>query len=89
MKWRITWLGLLFAAVLTRALGVVYSQHQSRTLFTELQALQALRDELGVEWGRLQLEQSTWAAHGRIENIAAEKLHMHLPSVASMVTVEP
>jgi cell division protein FtsL len=89
MKRRVTWLGLLFVAVLTSALGVVYCKYQSRILFTELQALQALRDELGVEWGRLQLEQSTWAAHGRIETVAGEHLHMHLPSVGSIVTVEP
>lgn len=89
MKWGATWLCLLFAAVLASALSVVYSKHQSRTLFIELQALQTLRDEMSVEWGRLQLEQSTWAAHGRIENIAAQRLHMHLPTVASMITVEP
>jgi cell division protein FtsL len=89
MKWGATWLCLLFTAVLASALGVVYSKHQSRQLFIELQALQALRDEMSIEWGRLQLEQSTWAAHGRIENIAAQRLHMHLPAVGSIITVEP
>jgi cell division protein FtsL len=89
MTWRALWLSLLFAAVLMSALGVVYSRHQSRALFTQLQALQTLRDELGIEWGRLQLEQSTWTAHGRIETIATERLHMHSPSVGSIVAVEP
>jgi cell division protein FtsL len=89
MKMPATWLSLLFAAVLTSALGVVYSKHQSRKLFIELQALQTQRDKLSVEWGRLELEQSTWAAHGRIEIIAAERLHMHLPAVSSIVAVEP
>jgi len=65
MKWSAAWLCLLFAAVLGSALGVVYSKYQNRKLFIELQALQTRRDEMSVEWGRLQLEQSTWAAHGR------------------------
>ncbi len=89
MKWPIACLVLLFAAVLTSAVGVVYSKHESRKLFIQLQALQAMRDDLSIEWGRLQLEQSTWAAHGRIETIAADRLHMHLPTVSSIVAVEP
>lgn len=88
MTWRAACVGLLFGAVLASALGVVYSKHQTRKLFIELQALQTVRDELSVEWGRLQLEQSTWAAHGRIETIAVERLHMHLPAVGSIVAVE-
>jgi cell division protein FtsL len=72
MTWRALWLSLLFAAVLMSALGVVYSRHQSRALFTQLQ-----------------LEQSTWTAHGRIETIATARLHMHSPSVGSIVAVEP
>jgi cell division protein FtsL len=87
MKHPAIWLTVLFAAVLASALGVVCSKHYSRQLFTELQALHMRRDALSIEWGRLQLEQSTWAAHGRIEVIAAERLHMHLPAVSSMVAV--
>jgi cell division protein FtsL len=82
-------LGGLFAAVLISALGVVYSKHQSRALFIELQTLQTARDELGVEWGRLQLEQSAWAVHARIETVAAERLHMRLPAVSSIIAVAP
>ena len=89
MKWSAAWLCLLFAAVLGSALGVVYSKYQNRKLFIELQALQTRRDEMSVEWGRLQLEQSTWAAHGRIENIAAQRLRMQLPEFDSIVTVQP
>ena len=57
---------LLFAS----SLGVVFSTHQARRLFVESQGLQKVRDELNTQWGRLQLEQSTWATHGRIEKIA-------------------
>jgi len=74
--WTLT---LLAAAVFASALAVVYSQHRSRALFIELQRLEATRAELDTEWGRLELEQSTWATHGRIERLAREKLNMRLP----------
>lgn len=80
---------LLAGAVFVTALGVVYTQHQARKSFVELQALQAVRDELNIEWGRLQLEQSTWATHGRIEVIARDKLEMMIPPPAAVVLVKP
>jgi cell division protein FtsL len=78
-------LGLLFAAVIVSALGVVYSKHHSRSLFTALQAEVEVRDQLNVEWGQLQLEQSTWATHGRIEDVARGRLQMTLPDARSTV----
>lgn len=69
----------LALAVLASALAVVYSQHRARALFIELQRLEATQAELDTEWGRLELEQSTWATHGRIERLAREKLDMRLP----------
>lgn len=80
---------ILLAAAVATAVGVVYSKHQSRRLFVELQQLVAERDRLEVEWGRLQLEQSTWATHGRVERIARERLHMRMPSPADIVMVDP
>jgi cell division protein FtsL len=79
----------LVAAVLATALGVVFSTHESRKLFVELQGLQKIRDELSAEWGRLQLEQSTWATHGRIERIANNKLEMVNPPPGAVVIVHP
>ncbi len=32
-----------------------------------------------VEWGQLQLEQSTWAMPTRVERIASRQLQMQLP----------
>ena len=69
-------LGLLVTA---SALAVVYSQHRSRELFVELQRLEREQAALDTEWGRLELEQSTWATHGRIERIARDRLDMRLP----------
>lgn len=65
--------------VIASALAVVYSQHQERARFAELQRLEDEQARLETEWGRLQLEQSTWATHGRIERIARERLDMRLP----------
>lgn len=70
---------VLALAVLASALAVVYSQHRSRALFIELQQLESTQAELDTEWGRLELEQSTWATQGRIERLAREKLNMRLP----------
>ncbi len=53
------------------ALGVVTSQHHARKLFVELEHEQEVTRSLEVEWGQLQLEQSTWAKHARIEKLAA------------------
>jgi cell division protein FtsL len=58
-------------------------------LFVELQQLEKERDELNVEWGRLQLEQGAWSAHGRVEQIAREKLSMRIPSSANTVIYVP
>ena len=66
------------------ALGVVTSQHQARKAFVALEQEQARQRQLEVEWGQLQLEQSTWAMHARVEKIAVEKLQMQLPDAAHM-----
>lgn len=73
--------------VVATALGVVYSKHRSRELFVELQALTAQRDELNVEWGKLMLEQSTWATPPRVEQVAREQLDMRVPSSDEIVIV--
>jgi cell division protein FtsL len=80
---------LLAVSVFVSAIGVVYSIHQSRKLFVQLQSLQAQRDEMDVEWGRLQLEQSTWATDARIEELASSKLDMIIPAPSSIVMVKP
>ena len=69
---------LLFLAIAC-ALGVVTSQHKARKLFLELQKQQDLSRQMEVEWGQLQLEQSTWALPSRVEKIASKQLQMQLP----------
>ncbi|HUL41276.1 MAG TPA: cell division protein FtsL [Burkholderiales bacterium] len=87
-----TRLNLLLALItIACALGVVTSQHKARNLFAELQKQQELSSQLDVEWGQLQLEQSTWATHARIEKIASRILQMHVPDAkhTQVITREP
>jgi cell division protein FtsL len=88
MALRQSLLVLLVLAVLASALGVAYSKHQSRRLFVGLQALYAERDALGVEWGRLQLEQSTLATPIRIENMARQRLGMFVPAADRIAIIK-
>ncbi len=86
---RISLVALLGLAVLGSALAVVYAKFQSRSLFAELQALRKVQDKMDVEWGQLQLEQSTWATHGRVESAARKRLGMVLPEPHQVVVVRP
>ena len=67
---------VLITAILGTGLGLVYTKHQSRKLFIELQAVQAARDELEIEWELLQLEQSTLAAEAVVDHAARTRLEM-------------
>ena len=70
---------LLLCLAIACALGVVTSQHKARKLFVELQKEQELARQMEVEWGQLQLEQSTWAMPARVEKIASRQLQMQSP----------
>lgn len=78
----------LISIAVASALGVVASQHQARQIFSELEREQARARQLEVEWGQLQLEQSTWAALARVEMIARERLGLQAPQPGRIVVVE-
>ncbi len=80
-------LAALVMAVVVSAVGVVYVQYEVRVLFAKKQSLLARRDALNVEWGKLQLEQSTWGTQSRVEHVARQKLEMINPSPDSVVFV--
>jgi cell division protein FtsL len=83
-------INLILLALLTAcALGLVTSQHKARKLFGELEREQEQAKQLDVEWGQLQLEQSTWAMHARVEKIARDRLHMRVPEAARTQVVMP
>jgi cell division protein FtsL len=71
------------------ALALVTSQHKARKLFVELQKQQDQARQLEVEYGQLQLEQSTWAMHSRVEKIATNNLQMRIPPVTRVHLVPP
>ena len=78
---------ILLGAVIASAIGVVYSIQESRESFVELTRLGNERDDLNFEFGRLQLEQATWAENNRIEQIARGRLGMISPNPVDTVVV--
>lgn len=80
---------LLWIGVLGSAAGAIYCKQVARERFVELEALTARRDELQIEWGRLQLEQSAWSTHGFIERVASARLRMAIPPPAAVEIVRP
>lgn len=71
------------------AIAVVSARHQARKLFVELQQAQAEARALDIEWGRLLLEQSTWAMHSRVEVVAQHQLHMIVPDASRIYLLPP
>jgi len=72
-------LPLLWFAVLGSSVQVIYARHKARVTFVSLEKLNAERDQLDMEWGRLQLEQSFWSSHAFVERVANAKMQMSLP----------
>ncbi len=82
-------LPLLWLAALGSAAGAVYCKHRARQLFVELETLNARRDNLEIEWGQLQLEQSAWSTHAFVERVASAKLHMAMPPPKEIEIISP
>ena len=80
---------VLLAANVVAAIGVVHARHQHRQLFVELTRLVHERDELNIDFGRLQLEQATWAEANRIDQVARTRLGMKFPEADDIVVVRP
>ena len=79
---------LLVCLVMGSSIAVIYTKHESRKLFVELQKTNRDIDKLNINWGRLQLEQSAWSSHGRIEKIASARLNMKLPVANEVVYIK-
>ena len=78
----------LLALLIVCALSLVTSRYQARKLFVDLEREQAQSRAYDVEYGQLQIEQSTWSMPARVEKIAREQLHMQLPAPARLRIVE-
>jgi cell division protein FtsL len=83
------WVAALLAAIFVSSLAKVWVVHLNRTTFTAVQVAQATRDEMDIEWGRLQIEQAAWSTHARVEQVAAERLSMRVPDPDAVVIVTP
>ena len=79
----------LWLLALGSAAGAIYSKHRARELFVTLERLNSERDNLEVEWGQLQLEQSAWSTHAFVESVASRKLHMGTPPPREIEIVSP
>lgn len=80
---------LAFALVcVMSAVALIYTKHESRKLFVELETLTQQRDQLNIEWGQLQIEQSTWATHARIEQVAKDDLSLLRPEATDIYVIE-
>lgn len=80
-------ISVLLVAVLVSAIEVVLAQHEARKNFVEIQQLKQQRDSLNEEWGKLQLEQSTWATDDRVEELAISELKMKEADANSIVLI--
>jgi cell division protein FtsL len=89
MSLRMFLLAVLVVAVLASAVAVVYARHLHRQAYIALSGLQSDRDELNVDFGRLQLEQATWSEANRIEQVAGNRIGMRYPTDADIVVLQP
>ena len=80
---------VLLACTIASAIGVVFMRHRHRQLFVELSKLEHARDEINIEFGRLQLEQATLAESTRVDRVARERLGMKFPEAADIVVIRP
>jgi cell division protein FtsL len=88
---RLLWIALpvLWVVTLGSAAAAVYLKHRSREMFVELERLDTRRDNLDIEWGQLQLEQSAWSTHAFVERVASAKLHMAMPPPKEIEIIAP
>lgn len=78
---------LALCLVVASAIGVIAARQDARRLFAELTRLESARDELNIEYGRLQLEQATWVESNRLESVARGQLGMLFPQASETVVI--
>jgi len=86
--WPLLNLALLFAVAAT-SVSIIQTSHHCRQMYAQLQQMQSSQWDMQEQWGRLLLEQSTWAAHHRVEQIARKQLGMQLPDITELQVVLP
>ena len=82
-------LPLLWLGTLASAAGAIYAKHRARELFVQLEKPNQKRDNMEIEWGQLQLEQSAWSTHSFVENVAVSRLKMSAPAPKEIEVLSP
>jgi|GEM_PF-71704 len=78
---------VLWVATVASAIGVVATTQVVRRDVNSLETLRREASQLQVQWGQYLLEQSTWAAYGRVEHAAVSELNMMAPTPEEMVMI--
>ena len=79
----------VFAVVcVMSAMALVYTKHESRKLFVELEQLSPEGDEQQIDSGQLQSEQRTRAQHARIEHVDTDDLALVRPVTTEIFVIE-
>jgi len=82
---RLVWMnGATMCLIVVCSFGVIQTSHACRQLYAQLQILEASRWYMEEDYGRLLLEQSTWASYPRIEQVAEHDLRMHPPAITDL-----
>jgi cell division protein FtsL len=80
---------IVVLGTIASAIGVTWARHLHRQAYIELTTLERGRDELNIEFGRLQIEQATWSEANRIEQVAGTRIGMKFPEDADIVVLQP
>jgi cell division protein FtsL len=88
-RWMVALLACLWLLVLASAVQAVKVKHDSSMLFQQNERLVLERDRLNIEWGRLQLEQSSWSTLSVVEQDARARLGMAIPRADEVRLVTP
>jgi cell division protein FtsL len=78
---------VLTVLILVSAFAAIYATHACRALYTNLETLESSQWYLQEDYGRLLLEQSTWASHYRVEKVARGDLGMAAPDLTQYKVV--
>lgn len=85
LRWLL--ISILGLVTVLSAIAVAYSRHQHRVAFAELARLERDRDELNIEFDRLQIQIATLVDSRRIEQQAITRLGMRYPDPADIVVL--
>ncbi|MEM7366072.1 MAG: cell division protein FtsL [Pseudomonadota bacterium] len=88
LRWPQILTGALLAICLASGIGVIYSVHKTRMLYSEIQHLQSEQDRLDSDYEKLLLEQSAWAAYARVDELSRDELNMVSPDTDAIVMVQ-